>query len=650
MVTSRAPRLRLERLEDRSVPAVITGFAETNFATGLVQPTAMAVAPDGRVFVAEKGGTLRVVQSNGTLLSTPFLMVGVNTVSERGLIGVAFDPNFATNRFVYVYYTTNEPTPVNRVSRFTADTSNPNVAAAGSELVLLDDIPSTNGNHNGGALVFRPDGKLYIGVGEAGVPANSQTLSNLLGKVLRINTDGTVPSDNPFVGVMGARPEIWALGLRNPFTMAVQPGTGTLHINDVGGGLFEEVNVGVAGANYGWSTTEGDFNPATFPQFTRPLYAYAHGTAALQGNSIAGGAFYNPASGLFPSQYTGDYFFADFVRNRIFVRDSNTGAVSTFADGTAGQGVVDLDVLPDGRLLYLSLISGSIVQITPTAPLTPTSSGTSAVAAGNGGTVFALNSDGSARFAARPFGAIAGSVRVATGDLNGDGIEDVIAVAGPGAPPVVVLYDGATGVEAGRFLAFDGRYSGGLNVAAGDVTGDGKADVIVSSVTGIAAVQVFDVIGARMVALFNAFPGYANGASVAAGDVDKDGRADIIVGTLVGVSGVRVFSGLTFAPIREFLAFGPIPVGVNVGFVNGEIVTGTATGQAFVRIFNSAGVERLTFAAAPPQFNTGITVAALGKQLLAGVGGFVAVYDMATGGFIAAGVPFGPNSPGVFVG
>jgi glucose/arabinose dehydrogenase len=645
MATPRAPRLRLEQLEDRSVPAVMPGFAETTLATGLLQPTAMAVAPDGRIFVTEKGGNLRVVQPNGTVLSTPFLTVGVNTFSERGLIGVAFDPNFATNRFVYVYYTTNETVPVNRVSRFTADATNPNVAAAGSELILLDDIPSTNGNHNGGALVFRPDGKLYVAVGEAGVPANSQTLTNLLGKVLRINSDGTVPSDNPFVGVMGARPEIWALGLRNPFTMAVQPGTGTLHINDVGGGLFEEVNVGVAGANYGWPNTEGNFDPAAFPQFTQPLYAYAHGTGALQGNSIAGGAFYNPSSALFGQQFVGDYFFGEFVRSRIFVRDANTGAVSTFADGTAGGGVVDVDVLPDGRLLYLSLFTGSIVQITPAPPPTPN---TSVIAAGSGGAVLALNADGGARFAARPFGAFAGSVRVATGDMNGDGIEDVVAVSGPGAPPMVVLYDGANGAEAGRFLAFDGRYSGGLNVTAGDVTGDGKADVIVSSVTGIAAVQVFDVAGARMVALFNAFPGYANGASVAAGDVDLDGRADIIAGTLVGVSGVRVFSGLTFAPIREFFAFGPVPVGVNVAFVNGEIVTGTATGQAFVRVFNAAGAERLTFAAAPPQFNTGITVAGLGNRLLAGVGGFAAAYDLTTGAFLASAVPFG--GAGVFVG
>ena len=241
-----APRLRLEQLEARETPTVLPGFSESVLASGLVQPTAMTLAPDGRIFVAEKGGTLRVVQ-NGAVLATPFLTVGVNTVSERGLIGVALDPNFAANGFVYVYYTTSAATPVNRVSRFTASAGNPNVALAGSEVVLLDNIASTNGNHNGGALAFGADGKLFIGVGEAGVPSNAQTLSNLSGKVLRINPDGSIPPDNPLVGVSGARPEIWAFGLRNPFTLAVQPGSGQLFINDVGQNAFEEVDPGVRG-------------------------------------------------------------------------------------------------------------------------------------------------------------------------------------------------------------------------------------------------------------------------------------------------------------------------------------------------------------------------------------------------------------------
>lgn len=652
MATPARARPRLEPLEDRSVPAVLAGFQESAFATGLVQPTAMVAAPDGRVFVAEKGGTLRVVQ-NGTVLAAPFLTVGVDTFSERGLIGVALDPNFAANGFVYVYYTTNEPTPVNRVSRFTVAAGNPNVAQAGSEVVLLDDIPSTNGNHNGGALAFRPDGKLYVAAGEAGVPANAQTLANLAGKILRLNPDGSVPADNPFVGAPGARPEIWALGLRNPFTMAVQPGTGALFINDVGGGAFEEVNLGVAGANYGWPNTEGDFNPAQFPGFARPIYAYAHGTGGMQGNSIAGGAFYNPAVPLFGSRFVGDYFFGEFVRGRIYVRDAVTGAVSTFAEPAAGGGITDIDVLPDGRLLYLSLFTGSIVQVAP-APV-PTGGRLSALGAGPGAParVTVLNPQNGGSFQLAPFGAFAGGVRVATGDITGDGIDDIAAAAGPGGGPAVALYNGATGAELGRFFAFDPRYTGGVYVALGDVTGDTRAEIVVSTGTGLSLVRAFDFrAGLSLVREFNAYPGYGAGATVAAGDVDLDGVADIVTGTLVGGSLVRAFSGFTGATVREFFAFGSVPLGANVAFVGGEIVTGTASGPAFVRVFTSAGTERLSFFAAPPDRfpNTGATVAAFGDVLLAGVGPFAATYGRTTGALLGAALPFGPNLPGVFVG
>src|SRR5689334_781001 len=157
------------------------GFSETRIATGLASPTAMAVAPDGRVFVAEKGGTLRVVKNNA-LLAQPFLTVSVSTQSERGLLGVAFDPDFANNQFVYVYYTTASSPIHNRVSRFTASSTNPDVAASGSEVQLLN-LPTLNaGNHNGGAIHFGTDGKLYIGVGENAVTGNSQSLDTPLGK------------------------------------------------------------------------------------------------------------------------------------------------------------------------------------------------------------------------------------------------------------------------------------------------------------------------------------------------------------------------------------------------------------------------------------------------------------------------------------
>ena len=155
---------------------VATGFSETLVASGLSSPTAMQFAPDGRLFVAEQGGRLRVIKA-GVLLPTPFLTVTVSSVGERGLLGVAFDPEFATNQFVYVYYTATTPTIHNRISRFTA---NGDVAAAGSEKILLDlNILSSATNHNGGALAFGPDGKLYAAVGENANGAHAQTLANL---------------------------------------------------------------------------------------------------------------------------------------------------------------------------------------------------------------------------------------------------------------------------------------------------------------------------------------------------------------------------------------------------------------------------------------------------------------------------------------
>src|SRR5215470_2726619 len=212
-----------------SAATLPSNFTETQVATGLQNPTAMAFASDGRLFVAEQGGTLRVIK-NGALLTTPFLSVAVSSVGERGLLGVAFDPNFATNHYVYVYYTATIPAIHNRVSRFTA---NGDTALAGSETIILElnDLSSAT-NHNGGAIHFGPDGKLYIGVGENANPSRAQDRNDPFGKILRLNADGSIPSDNPFCATNELRCAVWALGLRNPFTFAFQPGTGRMHIND----------------------------------------------------------------------------------------------------------------------------------------------------------------------------------------------------------------------------------------------------------------------------------------------------------------------------------------------------------------------------------------------------------------------------------
>lgn len=338
-----------------------TGFVETQIG-GLSSPTAMDFAPDGRLFVCLQGGNLRVIK-NGALLPAPFLTLTVDSSGERGFLGIAFDPGFASNNFIYVYYTVPGSPAHNRVSRFTA---NGDVVVPGSEVQLLNlDNLSSATNHNGGAIHFGPDGKLYIAVGENANSANSQTLTNLLGKVLRINSDGTIPSNNPFFNTAGARKEIWALGLRNPFTFAFQAGTGRMFINDVGQSAWEEINDGIAGSNYGWPTTEG---PTSNPNFRGPIFAYQHGSSSTTGCAITGGAFYNPTSVQFPASYVGKFFFADLCTGWIRILDPSNNTAADFATGISNP--VDLKVTADGTLYYLSIGSGAVfrVQYSPANP------------------------------------------------------------------------------------------------------------------------------------------------------------------------------------------------------------------------------------------------------------------------------------------
>ncbi len=345
-----------------------TNFSESQIASGLSNPTAMAFAPDGRLFVCQQGGQLRVIK-NGALLSTPFVTLMVDSNGERGLLGVAFDPDFATNQFVYAYYTATTPATHNRLSRFTA---NGDVALAGSEAVILDlNNLSSATNHNGGAIHFGPDGKLYIAVGENANSANSQSLANLLGKILRINADGTIPLDNPmtFPGIAGSSSginrAIWAVGLRNPFTFTFQSSSGRMFINDVGQTTWEEINDGILGSNYGWSICEGACSPPN-ANFRDPLFQYGHGTSATTGCAITGGAFYNPTTVNFPSEYVGKYFYAEFCSGWIRRFDPATGTATAFATGISNP--VDLIVTADGSLYYLARGAGAVFRVRFNAP------------------------------------------------------------------------------------------------------------------------------------------------------------------------------------------------------------------------------------------------------------------------------------------
>jgi glucose/arabinose dehydrogenase len=345
----------------RGVP---TDFTEALYENGLSEPTAMAFAPDGRLFVLQQSGAVRVISAAGNLLPAPFYSFTVNDDGERGLLGLAFDPDFGSNNYVYFYVTQNDDTGTrNKVIRLTASG---NTAVGASEFTVLQLPYLSATNHNGGAIHFGLDGKLYVAVGENANTALSQSMTTRMGKILRYNADGTIPSDNPFYSITsGQNRSIWALGLRNPYTFAVQPGSGTIFINDVGGGLFEEINLGVAGENYGWPDTEGYH---ANPSYANPLYAYSSNNGDNNGAcAITGGAFYNQSVALFPASYVGDYFFSDFCTSIINVRDVG-GAVTQFATSTLGGSIVDLQVGPDGALYYLSRGAGSVYRIGFNAP------------------------------------------------------------------------------------------------------------------------------------------------------------------------------------------------------------------------------------------------------------------------------------------
>jgi glucose/arabinose dehydrogenase len=341
------------------------GFSSTPVADGLTAPTAMAFAPDGSIFVTEQGGRLRVIDEGGALREEPFATLNVDSRKERGLLGVALDPAFASNGYVYVYHTTATDPRRNRIVRFTAaDPQNPATASADSQRTIFDlDRLGPKQSHNGGAIHFGEDGKLYVAVGDNGSrfsKENPQTLDTVFGKMLRLNKDGSIPKDNPFYDrARGNNRAIWARGLRNPFSFAVQPGTGTILINDVGLHVWEEINRGARGANFGWPRYEG---PESNGRFRPPIFAYRHsGPQGQTGCAITGGTFYNPAVPTYPEDFVGDYFFADFCNGWVRRYDPAEDRAYPFASGLFRT--VDLQVGPDGSLYYLEREGGSVNRV-----------------------------------------------------------------------------------------------------------------------------------------------------------------------------------------------------------------------------------------------------------------------------------------------
>lgn len=341
------------------------GFNNEQLITGLSLPTAIAFAPDGRMFIQELLGRVRVVQPGQTqpdpnpVIVIPNVAIGIGDTGQ-GALSITLDPNFASNGYMYVFYTPKNP-PRDRLSRFTVvgNYANPN-----SETIIYQDDVDRGSWHLGGGVAFGPDDKIYLAIGDhhdesPGSEHVSQRLNSLRGKLLRINPDGTIPTDNPFYDGPGSNQDaIWSLGLRNPFRLTFEPETGEVYIGDVGGNInqtsVEEVNVATPGANYGWPICEGSCD---WPTLTDPLFSYSH---AGRDASITGGVFYY--GNQFPSLFHGAYFYADYAQNWIRYLTFDQGQVTSHhfepedgaLDGDYGE-IVDLKVGPDGALYYVDL-------------------------------------------------------------------------------------------------------------------------------------------------------------------------------------------------------------------------------------------------------------------------------------------------------
>lgn len=338
------------------------GLSLTPVVSGLASPTVIAHAGDGsgRLFVVEQRGTVRIVDSGGGLLPTPFLDISALLLSggEQGLLGLAFPPGFSSKRYFYVNYT-RTPDGATVVSRFSVS-ANPDLADVTSEEVILV-VSQPFANHNGGQLAFGPDGLLYVGLGDGGSGGdplgNGQNKGTLLGKLLRLDVEAGVapyriPPGNPFVADPTARGEIWALGLRNPWRFSFDRVDGDLYVADVGQSAWEEIDFQAAGtaggANYGWNLLEGPacYSPAVGcvapPLYSAPVAYYGHDF----GCSVTGGYVYrgpgNPGM-------QGIYFYGDFCSGRVWgLRRIGIGwqaellqqtalAISSFGEDEAGR-------------------------------------------------------------------------------------------------------------------------------------------------------------------------------------------------------------------------------------------------------------------------------------------------------------------------
>ncbi len=352
------------------------------YASGFSSP--VDIKPQGnRLFIVEKAGYIRIVTGPNTILPTDFLDIDARVNSggnERGLLGLAFHPDYENNGYFYLNY--NDAAGDTKISRFTRSSSNPDVADPNSELVLMT-VDQPYSNHNAGDLAFGPDGYLYIPLGDGGSggdPQNiSQNTSRLLGKMLRVDVDGgtpySIPADNPFVGNSAYQPEIWAVGLRNPWRISFDRLTNDLWIGDVGQNAWEEINVQPAnstgGENYGWRCYEGDatYNTggcANQSQYTFPVHDYASINSV--GCSVTGGYVYRGQN--YPNLY-GKYIYTDYCTGFFwYLEPNNQGGYSNFLLGDFNNfNFAAFGESNAGELFVAGLSNGIIYHIQETSNL-----------------------------------------------------------------------------------------------------------------------------------------------------------------------------------------------------------------------------------------------------------------------------------------
>ena len=343
----------------------------TQFATGFTNPVEITHAGDSRLFVVQQGGLIKIVNANGTTNATPFLNLSsiISTGGERGLLGLAFHPNYATNGFFFVNYTNTAGNTV--IARYSVS-ANPNVASTTGTILMTITQPFSN--HNGGSIKFGPDGYLYIGMGDGGSggdPGNrSQNISDNLGKMLRIDVNSSVapfytnPATNPYVGIAG-NDEIWAIGLRNPWKFSFNRLNGDLWIADVGQNAIEEIDkisspLPNTGINFGWRCYEGNstYNTtgcAAASTMTFPFTQYARSGGAC---SVTGGYVYTGT--LYPN-FQNKYFFTDYCDDKI--RMVNSAGTITTTSSFSGNSFATFGEDVAGELYVAGISSGIIFKI-----------------------------------------------------------------------------------------------------------------------------------------------------------------------------------------------------------------------------------------------------------------------------------------------